>query len=263
MIEFASLFSGSSGNALYIEYKDTKLLIDAGVSGIRIEKALASLSKDASLLDGILVTHEHSDHCQAIGILHRRFNIPIYINKSTWKKIEHKVGNVNEAYINFFHSNEEFTINDFLIHPFTIPHDASDPVGFSFFAENKKITTATDIGHMNKQLLENLEKSDLLLLECNHDITMLENGSYPYPLKKRIKSDYGHLCNDHTSETILKLVKSGQKRFLLGHLSRENNYPDLAFKTVANCLINNGYDVGKDIELDVVLRDVTSQIYYI
>ncbi|MBN2851150.1 MAG: MBL fold metallo-hydrolase [Clostridia bacterium] len=263
MIEFASLFSGSSGNALYIEHKDTRILIDAGVSGIRIENALLSIGKRAADLTAVLVTHEHSDHTSCLGVMTRRYNLPIYINRGTWNHVKNFIGKVNEANIYHFNSNEEFTLGDFKVNPFSIPHDASDPVGFSFFAENKKITTATDIGHMNDDIRKNIENSDLLLLECNHDLRMLENGSYPYPLKRRIKGDFGHLCNDHTSQTILELARKGQRRFLLGHLSHENNYPELAFKTVAGCLIDNGFEVGKDIELEVVLRDQTSQLYFI
>jgi phosphoribosyl 1,2-cyclic phosphodiesterase len=116
---------------------------------------------------------------------------------------------------------------------------------------------------MNDELFENIEHSDLLLLECNHDLEMLENGSYPYPLKRRIKSDYGHLCNDLTSQTILKLAQNGQRKFLLGHLSRENNHPELAYETVSKCLIVNGFDVKSDVHLKVVLRDKASELYYI
>lgn len=263
MIKFASLFSGSSGNALYIEYNNTRVLIDAGVSGIKIENALKSIGKDASDLTAIVVTHEHSDHIRCIGVMSRRFNIPIYLNKSTWLKTKKSVGKINEANIYHFISNKTFKIGDFDIHAFSIPHDAIDPVGFSFYANGKKITTATDIGHMNDQLLRNIENSDLLLLECNHDLEMLENGSYPYPLKKRIRSDYGHLCNYNTSETILELVKQGQRKFLLGHLSQENNHPDVAYKTVTEHLRNGGYEVGKDIEVTVVLRDRPSNVYHI
>jgi len=263
MIEFASLYSGSSGNALYIEYKDTKILIDAGVSGIKIEKALNHIEKEASDLTAIVITHEHSDHISGVGVMSRRYNLPIYINKGTWSETKGSIGKINEANVFYFKSNETFVLGDFNVHPFSIPHDATDPVGFNFIAKNKKITTATDIGHINSTIIKSIEGSNLLLLECNHDMDMLENGSYPYYLKKRIKSDYGHLCNDNTSETIFELIKKGQKHFLLGHLSNENNNPKLALQTVIEYLKNKGIDVTKDITIDVALRDAPSKLYYI
>ncbi len=160
-------------------------------------------------------------------------------------------------------ANTDFQIKTLRIHPFTIPHDARDPVGFSFFSEDKKVTVATDIGHMNDLLVENIKDSDLLMLESNHDIEMLENGRYPVVLKRRIKSDHGHLCNNVAGETLVKLASQGSKRFVIGHLSHENNCPEVAYKTVANLMMENGFAVGESVELHVALRDETSKVFMV
>ncbi|MDX1359537.1 MAG: MBL fold metallo-hydrolase, partial [Clostridia bacterium] len=147
------------------------------------------------------------------------------------------------------------------VHPFKIPHDANDPVGFSFFAEGKKVTVATDIGVMTEELQDNIKGSDLLMLESNHDIEMLDNGRYPYYLKKRIKSDHGHLCNEMAGRTIAKLAEQGARKFVIGHLSQENNTPDVAYATVASYISGNGFDIGNTVELYVARRDETSRVF--
>ena len=261
MIKFCSLFSGSSGNSLYISDGKTRILIDAGVSGIRIKEALESIGENPEELDALVVTHEHRDHTKCVGVITRRYKIPVYGTKGTWDGMSRYIGPVNEANIMVFSANKDFQINTIKIHPFSIPHDARDPVGFSFFAEGKKVTVATDIGHMNELLLENIKNNDLLMLESNHDIKMLDNGRYPYVLKKRIKSDYGHLCNNAAGETLAMLAEQGLNKIVIGHLSNENNKPDLAYETVASHINNHGFTIGEAVELYVARRDVTSKVF--
>lgn len=261
MVKFCSLFSGSSGNSLYISDGQTRILIDAGVSGIRIKNAMESIGEEPSLLDALVVTHEHSDHSKCAGVITRRYGIPVYATKGTWDGMLYSMGKVSEANIEYIHANQDFTIKTIRIHPFTIPHDARDPVGYSFFAEDKKITVATDIGHMNDYLYENISGSDLLMLESNHDIDMLENGSYPYVLKRRIRSDHGHLCNNLAGETLASLAKQGIRRFVIGHLSNENNHPEVAYNTVASHITGNGFTIGESVELYVARRDETSKVF--
>ncbi|MFO7611336.1 MAG: MBL fold metallo-hydrolase [Clostridia bacterium] len=261
MFKFCSLFSGSSGNALIIWNDQTRILIDAGVSGKRIQAALEAISIDPRTLDAILVTHEHSDHASCVGVMSRRFNLPVYATRGTWKGMAGCIGGVNVLNIRYFSSNEAFVIKNIEIRPFTIPHDAADPVGFSFLYGGRKITVATDIGHMNDSLIENIIGSDLLMLESNHDMVMLEKGRYPLVLKKRIKSDYGHLCNDIAGQTIAGLAMRGGRRFLIGHLSAENNYPELAYETVSKCIAGSGFCVGNGIELHVAGRNEASMVF--
>lgn len=261
MIKFCSLYSGSSGNSLFISNGDTRILIDAGISGIRIQKALLYIDENPADIDAVVVTHEHNDHSSCVGVMSRRFDLPVYSTKGTWKGMMGMVGKINEANKRYFSANEDFVIGNMAIHPFSIPHDANDPVGFSFFSEKKKLTVATDIGHMNDILIQNIKGSDLLMLESNHDMNMLDNGSYPYVLKRRIKSDHGHLCNAVAGETIAMLADEGVKRFVIGHLSGENNCPELAFETVASHISGKGFIVGESIELYVARRNETSRVF--
>lgn len=263
MFRFCSLFSGSNGNSLFVTDGETRILVDAGVSGIRIQNAILSIRENPYNLDAILVTHEHSDHSNGVGVLSRRFNVPVYATKGSWRGMRGLIGNVKESDVMYLEPNKSFFIGKIEVLPFRIPHDALDPVGFSFFCEGKKLTIATDIGHMNEELLENIRNSDLLMLESNHDLDMLENGPYPYILKRRIKSDHGHLCNSLAGETIAMLALEGVRKFVIGHLSGENNHPEVAYETVGACIENKGLKLGKDIELHVAERGVTSQVFYI
>ena len=261
MLRFCSLFSGSNGNSLFVSDGNTRILIDAGVSMKRIKNALASIGEDPDKLSALLVTHEHRDHSSCVGIIERGYRIPVYTTKGTWREIRRYIGTVNEAHINHIEPGESFKIGNIEVMPFSIPHDASDPVGYSFSCNGKKIAVATDIGHMNMDLLNYIRNSDLLLLESNHDADMLDNGPYPYVLKRRIKSDHGHLCNLSAGETIALLAKEGVKRFILGHLSGENNHPELAYETVGSCIREVGLEPGKDVELYVAERGITTQVF--
>lgn len=260
MIKFCSLFSGSSGNALFIGTEKTKLLIDAGLSGKRILEALCSIGEDPAELSAILISHEHVDHIRGAGIISRKQNIPIYANEATWCAMEHCLGSVKLENRICFTTGEEFEIGDICVRSFPIPHDAAEPVGYNFVARGKRITTATDIGHMNKELLANIEGNDLLLLESNHDIEMLRVGPYPWPLKKRIMGDRGHLSNEMAAKVIAYLAEKGCRNFILGHLSRENNFPELAYQTTFNALTEKKIAVGQDVFLEVASRDRAGKV---
>ncbi len=260
MVKFCSLFSGSSGNALFIGTENTKLLIDAGLSGKKILEALCSIGEKPEELSAILISHEHVDHVRGAGILSRKVDIPIYANESTWCAMENGLGPVKLENKVAFSTGEEFEIGDICVRPFSIPHDAAEPVGFNFFAEGKRITTATDIGHMSDELLDYIVGNDLVLLESNHDIEMLKVGPYPWPLKKRILGDHGHLSNENAAEVITYLAEKGCTRFILGHLSSENNFPELAYQTTYNALNEKKIAVGSDVELAVALRDRVGHI---
>ncbi|NSW90772.1 MAG: MBL fold metallo-hydrolase [Firmicutes bacterium] len=260
MIKFCSLFSGSSGNAIFLATDKLKILIDAGLSKKRIEQALISIGENPADLTAILVTHEHKDHIKGVGILSRRYNLPVYANEMTWSIMEGSIGDISIENIKCFKTGTIFEICGLGIEPFLIPHDAGEPVGFSFYYGRRKITVATDIGHVNVKLTGYLEGSDLLLLESNHDIEMLKVGPYPQWLKMRILGDMGHLSNEKAGEVIAAMAEKGTRNFLLGHLSKENNFPELAYQTVYNALAQNNICVGKDVTLDVVRRDQVGRV---
>ncbi len=260
MIKFCSLYSGSSGNSLFFSDGETRLLIDAGLSAKKIIQALCSIGEDPSELSAVLISHEHSDHIRGAGIISRKFGIPIFANEATWEAMELLLGPVEVCNKACFKTGEEFGIGKVTVKTFHIPHDASEPVGFNLYAQDKKVTVATDIGHINPQLLECFENSDLMLLESNHDPEMLKVGPYPFHLKRRIAGESGHLSNETAGEVIAHMAERGTKRFLLGHLSRENNFPELAYQTVCNALGARAEENGGDICLAVVLRDKVGQV---
>ncbi len=232
MIKFCNLFSGSTGNCTYISTENTQILIDAGVSCNKIAKSLAELNTNFDEIDAILVTHEHSDHTKGLATITKKYHIPVYTSPKTWKSMESL--NILETCKLYFTPNKEFEIGDFKIFPFSIPHDAIDPCGFSILAENKKITLATDIGHLTKEIVSYMEHSDILLLESNYDTETLKCGSYPYFLKERILGENGHLSNDIASKAVSYLCKNGVNNIILAHLSKENNFPELAYQTAIN-----------------------------
>ena len=259
MFNFCSLYSGSSGNCLFIETENTKLLIDAGVSLKKIEEGLDKVNVEPSSLNGILVTHEHSDHIKSLGSLSKKFDIPVFANQKTFDAMPKQVEKISDKNIHKFNVNEKFCINDIEINPFSIYHDAADPCGFNFFSQNKKISIATDIGHMDKAILEKLENSIFLLLEANYDPEVLKYTKYPFVLKQRIAGPNGHLPNEMAGKVINYLSNSGLKTAMLGHLSKESNFPALAYQTVIDELISNNTDISK-FNLSVASRDQVGDI---
>ena len=255
MLKFCSLYSGSSGNSSLIQSKDINILVDAGVSGKKIVNALASINIDIEDISAILVTHEHSDHTQAIATLSKKYNIPIYANKKTWDAMSDKKAKISENNIFYFTNNKTFSLKDISILPFDIPHDAANPCGFSISDLDSKISIATDIGHMTDSILNNIKNSNFLLLEANYEPDVLKCSSYPYHLKQRIASPIGHLSNIEAGKTINYLADFGVKNIMLGHLSNENNFPELAYKSVLE-QINN-----KNLNLNVASRFSPSQLF--
>ena len=252
---FCNLFSGSSGNSTLIRGKTRNILVDAGITGKGMEEALRSVGQKPEELDGILITHEHSDHIKGAGVLSRKYDIPLYANEKTWAAMADKIGNLHLKNMRTFVTGQDFYIGDLDILSFEIPHDAADPVGFVVYCGNVKMAVATDMGRFTKRVAEQLAGSDVLVLEANHDVEMLENGSYPQVLKNRILGGRGHLSNDTCAKALEHLVNHNVKRAYLGHLSKENNLPDLAYSTVVNHLQAAGVSIGRDIELGMTWRD--------
>ena len=259
MFNFCSLYSGSSGNSLFIETQNTKLLVDAGVSSRKIETALNDINVDPTTLDGILITHEHTDHVQGLGTLSKKFDLPVFVNQETLDAMPKQRDKIADKNIKTFKVTDKFEIGDLEIKPFSIPHDAVNPCGFNIWKDNKKISIATDIGHMTNPILKNLEESLFIMLEANYDPEVLRCSSYPFTLKSRIAGPTGHLPNEMAGKTISHLLKSGLKNAMLGHLSKESNFPELAYQTVMDELISNNYKENS-IQLSVASRDIHSKI---
>lgn len=258
MLQFCSLYSGSSGNCSLVKTDTTNILIDAGESTKKIVENLEFIKIDPSSIDSILVTHEHSDHIKGLGTFSKKFNIPVYANKETWNAMQKQREKIAESNIKIFDFNK-FSIGDIEIVPFSIPHDAANPCGFNLYHKNKKMSIATDIGHMNDKIINNLMDSSFLLLEANYQPEVLKCSSYPYLLKQRISGPNGHLSNIDAGKTISFLVKHGLRNVMLGHLSEENNFPELAYKTVLEELIDN--NCSEDcLNLGVANRYIASPI---
>lgn len=215
MLNFCSLYSGSSGNSLFVETKNTKLLVDSGVSCKKIENALNEIGVMPESLSGILVTHEHIDHVQSLGTLSRKFDLPVFVNQETLDAMPKQRDKIADKNIRTFKISDKFEIGDLKIHPFSIPHDAANPCGFNIYNKDKKISIATDIGHMTNDILKNLEESLFVMLEANYDPEVLRCSSYPFSLKSRIAGPTGHLPNEMAGKTISYLLKSGLKSAML------------------------------------------------
>jgi phosphoribosyl 1,2-cyclic phosphodiesterase len=261
VVKFCSLFSGSSGNCLLFGTEKTKILIDAGLSRKAIFNALNRIDQRPEEIKGILLTHEHADHVKGVGILSRTLDIPVYATWGTWQGCMSSVGAVSDKNRVCIEANKTFEIDDLTILPYSIPHDANDPVGFCMMADNKKVVVATDLGKMTKSLLKVFEKSDLLFLESNHDVDMLMIGSYPPYLKQRILGDKGHLCNEVAAKTAAYMVKTGVTRVVLGHLSEKNNFKELAYITTANEMKKEGIVPGIDVTVEVADRYTVGCVY--
>jgi phosphoribosyl 1,2-cyclic phosphodiesterase len=233
-LEICVLASGSRGNAIYVSGGSTSILIDAGLSGIEIERRLHSKGLHPENLDGILVSHEHTDHIQGVGVLSRRFDLPVFMSSKTEKAAVSQLGNVRV--IKNFECGSPFIINDLSIHPFSISHDAEDPSGFTINQNGTKIGIATDLGIATSMVKEHLKGCSLLILEANHDEDMLINGPYPWPIKQRIKSRTGHLSNK-ASKNLLKEVQHDRLKYvILAHLSETNNTPQKALSEVGRAM---------------------------
>lgn len=261
MLNFCSLYSGSSGNSLFVETENTKILIDAGMSCKKIEEALHLIEVDPSSINAILVTHEHSDHIKGISTISKKFDIPVFATKETFDAMPSQTEKLSKKNINFFNPLEKFNIDDLEILPFSIPHDAANPCGFNIIKDHShQISIATDIGHMTKSILNHLEGSEFILLESNYDTEVLRCCSYPFKLKTRIAGETGHLSNTMAGKTITYLSKnSNLHTAMLGHLSKESNFPELAYQTVAEELIAN-HIADDSINLSVASRDCPSKL---
>lgn len=253
MLNFCSLYSGSTGNSLLVQTENAKILVDAGVSGKKIVEALDSIDINIEEIDSILITHEHTDHTKSINVLSNKYNIPIYATEKTWQELRKQKINIDEDNCKKFEISTKFQIKDLEIYPFKTPHDAIDSCGFSLKNADKKITIATDLGHMTKNVFDELQTSDFVMLEANYEPNLLKMGKYPDFLKRRILGQNGHLSNQDASKTLIELVKRGLSTVMLGHISKENNFPELVEQTVCNYMKTEECSL-KDVDLNIASR---------
>lgn len=262
-MRLCSIASGSSGNCIYVGSECAHVLVDIGISGKKMEAGLNTLDLTGRDIDGILITHEHSDHIKGLGVVARKYGIPIYATGGTVDAMVRSgaLGRIPEGIFREIREDEPFQIKDLEVNPFTIPHDAAQPVGYRLECREQSVGIATDLGKYNDYIIENLQNLDALLLEANHDIRMLQVGRYPYYLKQRILGDRGHLSNENAGRLLCRLLHDHLKAVFLGHLSKENNYEELAYQTVCSevTLGDNPYQ-SRDFRIQVAKRDCISEV---
>lgn len=265
-MNLCSIASGSSGNCIFIGTEQTSLLVDIGISAKQAETGLHTIDRTLKDIDGILVTHEHSDHIRGVGVAARKAGIPIYGTKGTLEAIKNcsSLGKIDEGLYREISPDEIFQVGDMEIVPFRISHDAADPVAYRVNSGEKSAAVVTDLGGYNDYIVDHLQGLDAVLLEANHDVRMLQAGVYPYYLKQRILSSHGHLSNENAGRLLCRILHDNLKSVFLGHLSKENNYEALAYETVCTevTLGDNPYRAN-DFKIQVARRSEASEPVYI
>ncbi len=254
-LHMCALRSGSRGNSTLVFSNSVKILVDCGISCKMAVSALFDIGISPEEIDAIFVTHEHSDHIKGISVFSKKFGVPVYANSATWSYLRPILSGVAEENVKII-EEENILIGDINVCAFATSHDAVCPVGYTFVSGGEKASVATDMGVVSERVLNELRGSDKILLEANHDLSLLSIGPYPEPLKRRIKSDRGHLCNEAAKDVALSLLESGTKHFILGHMSQENNNPDLAYLTVSQPLA----ETGREFYLTLSYPDKTSAV---
>ncbi len=253
MINFYPLYSGSKGNCLLIKSEDTNILIDVGVSFKKIKEALFNLNLTIDDIDAIFITHEHKDHCSAVPQILKNTDINIYATSGTIEGMNFPGDN----YVTIDNLSN-IMIEDLKISYFPTSHDCIMPCGYIIEGDNTKLSISTDLGVMTNEILSKLENSDLVYIEANHDVNMLKVGPYPYMLKMRVLGDKGHLSNEASAKAICHLAKNGVRNFVLAHLSKENNMPEIALETVISELCKNKINVA-NLNVTVASQEFTME----
>lgn len=248
-MKFSVLASGSTGNAIYVATDRVSVLIDVGITGKQAEAAMQAIGVKPEELSAILVTHEHVDHIKGVGVMARRYGLPIYANAKTWNELDGQIGTIKEDQRRLFGVGDKQELEDLGIESFGISHDAAEPMGFCFYQGNKKLSVATDLGYVSERIKETIRGADAYIFESNHDVELLRMSQYPWSIKRRILSDVGHLSNESAGEALIECLNGGAERVYLAHLSKENNMIDLARLTVKNILEEQGLKVGDDVHL--------------
>lgn len=252
------LASGSSGNAIYVQNGSTGVLVDAGLTGKQLEERMLGVGIDPTRLQGIVVSHEHSDHMKGVGILARRYGLPVWMTQGTLDASKQTFRGSER--IRVFDNDEAFHIGDLAFQPFQLPHDAADPVNFVVSDGESQVAIATDMGTVTELIYQRLRQANLVIIEANYDRQLLMDGPYSWDLKKRISGRHGHLSNDGAGETLCRLATEGIQQAVLAHLSDKNNHPDLARETCRGMLEGRGI---RQFSMTVAEQDRPSDIFVI
>ncbi|CAK19683.1 MBL fold metallo-hydrolase [Listeria welshimeri] len=262
-IRFSILASGSSGNATLIETGDQKILVDCGLSGKKMEGLFAQVGRNMNDLDAILITHEHSDHIKGLGVLARKYKLPIYANAKTWKAMDNMIGEVSSDQKFQFDMETVKSFGSMQVESFGVSHDAIEPMFYIFHNGNKKFVMITDTGYVSDRMKGHIAGADAYLFESNHDVEMLRMGRYPWNVKRRILGDEGHVSNEDAAIAMSEVITDQTKRIYLGHLSKDNNMKELARMSVTQTLISEGIDVGGKLEIFDTDPDNATSIFTI
>lgn len=244
------LASSSSGNATYIETPQHKVLVDAGLSGKKLNDLLHSIDRDLKDIDSVFITHEHTDHCRGVGVLARRYpQLTVYANAPTFAALPRSVGELPPDQLRVFDRGATLDLGDLDVESFGVSHDAAAAQFYQFQHDGKRFAIVTDTGYVSDHIEGTIRDADALVMETNHDLEMLREGPYPWSLKQRILGDFGHLSNEDGANAIMDVIGLKTKRIYLGHLSPHNNMKALAHVTVANMLKAQGLAVGHDFKI--------------
>lgn len=265
-MRLCSIASGSSGNCIYVGTDTTHILVDVGISGKKAEAGLNTLGLTCRDIDGIFITHEHIDHISGLGVLARKYEIPIFATRGTIAAIKEtkSVGSIDDDLFQTVSADDKLIVKDMTLNPMQISHDAAEPVAYRISHGNKKLAIITDLGTYNDYTVECLKGMDALLLEANHDVNMLQVGPYPYYLKQRILGNRGHLSNELSGRLLSQILHDKMQAVVLGHLSKENNLPELAYETVRLeiTMADNEYKAA-DFPISVAKRSEVSPVIHI
>lgn len=242
-LRFSVLASGSTGNAFYIESDKEKLLVDVGLSGKKMDELFDKVQVNPREISGILVTHEHSDHVKGLGVLARKYQLPIYANEKTWKAMERNIGEIALDQKFHFAANSVKTFGDIEVESFSVSHDAADPMFFTFRKGSEKVALVTDLGYVSEKIKKTIEGANAFIFEANHDVGMLQMGKYPWNVKRRILGDTGHVSNEDCGLALCDVITENTERVYLAHLSQDNNMKDLARMSVDQILKERGIEM--------------------
>lgn len=248
-LTFSVLASGSTGNAVFVETEEHSFLVDAGLSGKQMEALFAKIDRDMGKLSGLLVTHEHSDHIKGVGIVARKYNLPIYANEKTWAAMDGLIGKIPLEQRFTFETETVKSFGALDIESFGVSHDAAEPMFYIFHHGGKKLVLITDTGYVSDRMKGIISNADAFVFESNHDVQMLRMGRYPWNIKRRILSDVGHVSNEDAAIAMSEVIGDQTKRIYLAHLSQDNNMKDLAKMSVTQTLQSRGVIVGEQVEL--------------
>lgn len=262
-LQFSILASGSSGNILYVGTDKQKLLVDVGLSGKQTEALMNQVQASLSDISGILVTHEHSDHIKGLGVVARKYKLPIYANEKTWKAMESHIGTIPMEQKFIFSTGTVQSFGDIEVESFGVSHDAAEPMFYTFHHEGRKLALITDTGYVSDRMKGVIKGANVFVFESNHDVEMLRMGHYPWNIKRRILSDVGHVSNEDAALAMSDVITDDTKHVYLAHLSKDNNMKELAQMAVSQVLESQGLPVGHKFYLHDTDPTVPTKIQYV